>query len=45
MNRKIVRYSTLEEAKAKSKSKKKKKVGDDGGMKQVGMKQFSSTAY
>ena len=45
MNRKLVRYSTLEEAKVNSKSKKKKKVGDGGGMKQVCMKQFPSTTY
>ena len=45
MNRKLVRYSTLEEAKENSNSKRKKKIGDGGGMKQVGMKQFPSTAY
>ena len=36
---------TLEEEKLNIKSKKKKKVGDGGGMKQVCMKQFPSTAY
>ena len=35
----------MEEAKANSKSKKKKKNGDGGGMKQVCMKKFTSTAY
>ena len=45
MNRKLVRYSALEEAKANSKSKKKKNIGDGGGMKQVGMKQFPFSVY
>ena len=45
MNRKLLRYSTLEESKENTKSKKKKKVGDVGGMKQVCMKQFPSTVY
>ena len=45
MNSKIVRYLALEEAKANSKSNKKKKVGVGGGMKQVCMRQFPSTAY
>ena len=35
----------MEEVKINNKSKKKKKVGDGGGMKQVCMKQFPSTAY
>ena len=35
----------MEESKANSKSNNKKKVGDVGGIKQDGMKQFPSTAY
>ena len=45
MNRRLVQYSTLEEAKVNSKSKRKKTVGDGGGMKQICIEQFLSTAY
>ena len=45
MNRKLVRYSMLGEAKENSNYNTKKKVGDGGGMKQVVMKQFPSTAH